>query len=124
MTYRRGVRFKREFALLSPEIKRIARATFALFSQNWRHPFLRAHKLEGFLWHGHQVFDLWGTDRYRVLSVIDHDVVVSFSIGRTASSPNSSGLLRAAEKSKRKRASSKAKASFNCDTFFGGCVIN
>jgi hypothetical protein len=29
------------------------------------------------------------TDRYRVLFVIDHDVIVSFSIGRTASSPNS-----------------------------------
>jgi hypothetical protein len=81
MTYRRSVRFKREFALLPIEIKRLARAKFALFSQNWRHPSLRAHKLEGLLWHGHQVFDLWVTDRYRLLFIIDHDVVVSFSIG-------------------------------------------
>jgi hypothetical protein len=63
MTYRRSVRFKREFALLPVEVKRAARAKFALFSQNWRHPSLHAHKLEG------------------VLFVIDHDVVVSFSIG-------------------------------------------
>jgi hypothetical protein len=81
MTYRRSVRFKREFALLPLEIKRLARAKFALFSQNWRHPSLRAQKLEGLLWHGHQVFDLWVTDRYRLLFIIDHDVVVSFSIG-------------------------------------------
>ena len=81
MTYRRSVRFKREFSLLPIEIKRAAHAKFALFSRNWRHPSLRAHKLEGLLWHGHQVFDLWVTDRYRVLFVIDHDVVVSFSIG-------------------------------------------
>ena len=81
MTYRRSVRFKREFALLPLEIKRLARAKFALFSRNWRHPSLHAHKLEGLLWHGHQVFDLWVTDRYRLLFIIDHDVVVSFSIG-------------------------------------------
>ena len=81
MTFRRSVRFKREFAAMPPEIKRVARAKFALFSQNWRHPSLHAHKLEGLLWHGHQVFDLWVTERYRVLFVIDHDVVVSFSIG-------------------------------------------
>ena len=39
------------------------------------------HKLEGVLWHGHQVFDLWVTEKYGVLFVIDRDVVVSFSIG-------------------------------------------
>ncbi len=27
------------------------------------------------------VFDLYVTDRYRVLFVIDHDVIVSYSIG-------------------------------------------
>jgi hypothetical protein len=81
MTYRRSVRFKREFAALPPEIKRVARAKFALFSQNWRHPSLHMHKLEGLLWHGHQVFDLWVTVRYRVLFIIDGDVIVSFSIG-------------------------------------------
>jgi hypothetical protein len=81
MKFRRAVRFKREFQLLPSEIKRIARAKFALFSRNWRHPSLRVHKLEGVLWHGHQVFDLWVTDRYRVLFIIDGDVVVSFSIG-------------------------------------------
>jgi hypothetical protein len=56
MNYRRTVGFKREFRNLPPEIKRIARAKFALFSTNWRHPSLRCHKLEGVLWHGHQVF--------------------------------------------------------------------
>ena len=81
MTYRRTVRFKHEFQLLPGDIKRIARAKFAFFSRDWRHPSLRVHKLEGLLWHGHQVFDLWVTDRYRVLFVIDHDVVVSFCIG-------------------------------------------
>ncbi len=81
MTFRRTVRFKREFQVLPHEIKRIARAKFALFSHNWRHGSLRVHKLEGILWHNHQVFDLWITDKYRVLFVIDHDVAVSFSIG-------------------------------------------
>jgi len=81
MTFRRTVRFKREFQLLPPEIKRAARSKFALFSRNWRHPSLRLHKLEGILWHGRPVFDLWVTDKCRVLFVIDHDVVVSFSIG-------------------------------------------
>ena len=47
-----------------------ARAKFALFSSNWRHPSAPRHKLEGVTWHGHQVFDLWVTDRYRVLFVI------------------------------------------------------
>jgi hypothetical protein len=28
-----------------------------------------------------QVFDLYVTDRYRVLFAIDHDVIVSYSIG-------------------------------------------
>jgi hypothetical protein len=81
MIFRRVVRFKREFKELPPEIQKIARAKFALFSANWRHPSLRCHKLEGVTWHGHQAFDLWVTDRYRVLFVIDHDVIVSFSIG-------------------------------------------
>ena len=81
MTYRRDRRFKREFRALPPEVKRAAVAKFALFTRNWRHPSLNLHKLEGVLWHGHQVFDLYVTDRYRVLFVIDHDVVVSFSIG-------------------------------------------
>jgi hypothetical protein len=52
-----------------------------LFSQNWHQPSLQVHKLEGVLWHGRPVFDLWVTDKYRALFVIDHDVVVSFSIG-------------------------------------------
>jgi hypothetical protein len=81
MTFRRTVGFKREFRALPSEVKKIARAKFNLFSANWRHPSLRCHKLEGVLWHGHQVFDLHLTDRYRVLFVIDHEVVVSFSIG-------------------------------------------
>jgi hypothetical protein len=59
----------------------MARAKFALFSGNWRHPLLNVHKLEGVLWHGHQVFDLYVTDKYRVLFVIDRRVIVSFSIG-------------------------------------------
>jgi hypothetical protein len=81
MTYRRTVGFKREFRSLPPEIRRSARVKFALFKANWRHPSLRCHKLEGVLWHDHQVFDLYVSDKYRVLFVIDHDVVVSFSIG-------------------------------------------
>jgi hypothetical protein len=81
MTYRRTVGFKREFRSLAPGLQRLARAKFRFFQANWRHPSLRVHKLEGVLWHGHQVFDLWVTDKYRVLFVIDHDVVVSFSIG-------------------------------------------
>ena len=81
MIFRRTVTFKREFRNLPPDIKRAARAKFALFSRNWRHPSLRYHKLEGVLWHGHQVFDLSVTDRYRVLFVIDHDVIVSFAVG-------------------------------------------
>jgi len=35
----------------------------------------------GVFWHGHQVFDLYVTEKYRVLFVIDRDIVVSFSIG-------------------------------------------
>jgi hypothetical protein len=79
--YRRTVGFKREFASLPREIQRIALAKFSLFSHNWRHPSLRVHKLEGTLWHGRQVFDLYLNDKYRVLFVLDHDVVVSFSVG-------------------------------------------
>jgi len=51
--YRRTVGFKREFRNLPPEIKRAARAKFALFSANWRHPSLHCHKLTGVFWHGH-----------------------------------------------------------------------
>jgi len=79
--YRRTVGFKREFRNLPPEIKRAARAKFSLFSTNWRHPSLHCHKLTGVFWHGHQVFDLYVTEKYRVLFVIDRDIVVSFSIG-------------------------------------------
>jgi hypothetical protein len=79
--FRRTVRFKKEFKLLPGEIQRIASAKFALFSANWRHPSLNVHKLEGVLWHGYQAFDLYVTDKYRVLFVIDRDVVVSYSIG-------------------------------------------
>ncbi len=81
MIFRRTVAFKRELHLLPPEVQRIARAKFRLFRDNWRHPSLNVHKLEGLLWHGHQVFDLYVTNRYRVLFVIDHGVIVSFSIG-------------------------------------------
>lgn len=81
MIFRRTIRFKKEFASLPGEIQRVALAKFALFSDNWRHPSLNVHKLEGILWHGHQVFDLYVTAKYRVLFVIDHDVIVSFSIG-------------------------------------------
>jgi hypothetical protein len=79
--FRRAARFKREFHALPLEIKKVAVAKFALFSRNWRHPSLNIHKLEGVTWHGHQAFDLYVTDRYRVLFVIDHDVIVSYSIG-------------------------------------------
>ncbi|HEY0548254.1 MAG TPA: hypothetical protein VGF13_01560 [Verrucomicrobiae bacterium] len=81
MTFRRTVRFKHEFKLLPADLKRVARAKFSLFSRNWRHPSLHVHKLDGVTWHGHQVFDLWVTEKYRVLFILDHDVVVSFSIG-------------------------------------------
>ena len=81
MIFRRTVRFKKEFTLLPAEIQRVARAKFALFSNNWHHPSLNVHKLEGALWHGHQVFDLYVTDKYRALFVVDRDVIVSFSIG-------------------------------------------
>jgi hypothetical protein len=81
MTFRRTVAFKRELRSLPPEVQRIAHAKYRLFRNNWRHPSLHVHKLEGLLWHGHQLFDLYVTDRYRVLFVIDHDVIVSFSIG-------------------------------------------
>ena len=81
MIYRRTVGFKREFSSLPPEIKRVAHAKFSMFRENWRHPSLHVHKLEGVLWHGHQVFDLYITGKYRVLFVLDHDVVVSFSVG-------------------------------------------
>jgi hypothetical protein len=79
--FRRTVRFKKEFKPLPGEIQRVARAKFAFFSRNWRHPSLNVHKLADVLWHGHQVFDLYITDKYRVLFVIDRDVIVSFSIG-------------------------------------------
>jgi hypothetical protein len=81
MIFRRTVGFKREFESLPPEVQRAARTKFALFRSNWRHPSLRCHKLEGVTWHKHPVFDIHVTDRYRVLFVIDHDVIVSFSIG-------------------------------------------
>ena len=81
MIFRRTVAFKRELHSLPAEIQRIAHAKYCLFRDNWRHPSLRCHKLDGVLWHGHQVFDLHLTDRYRVLFVIDHDVIVSYSIG-------------------------------------------
>ncbi len=81
MTFRRTVAFKRELRSLPSEVQRTAHAKFRFFRSNWRHPSLNVHKLEGLLWHGHQVFDLYVTDRYRVLFVIDHDVIVSFSIG-------------------------------------------
>ena len=81
MIFRRTVGFKREFKNLPPEIQKLARDKFAFFRCNWRHPPLRCHKLEGVTWHKHQVFDLRVTDPYRVLFVIDHDVIVSFSIG-------------------------------------------
>ena len=81
MTFRRTVGFKGEFLSLPPELQRVARSKFSLFRNNWRHPSLNVHKLEGRTWHGHQVFDLYVADKYRVLFVIDHDVIVSFSIG-------------------------------------------
>ena len=81
MIFRRTVGFKREFSSLPLEIQRVARSKFFLFTTNWRHPSLNVHKLEGRTWHGHQVFDLYVTDKYRVLFVIDRDVMVSFSIG-------------------------------------------
>ena len=81
MIFRRTVGFKREFKSLPPEVQKLAREKFAFFRSNWRHPSLRSHKLEGVAWHKHQVFDLYVNDRYRVLFVIDHDVIVSFSIG-------------------------------------------
>jgi hypothetical protein len=81
MRFRRTVGFKSEFRSLSHEIQRAASAKFSLFKNNWRHPSLNIHKLEGRTWHGHQVFDLYVTNKYRVLFVIDHDVIVSFSIG-------------------------------------------
>jgi hypothetical protein len=81
MKHRRTVDFKREFKFLPPKIRRVASTKFSLFRNNWRHPSLNVHKLEGRTWHSHQVFDLYVTDKYRVLFVIDHDVIVSFSIG-------------------------------------------
>ncbi|MBI3417248.1 MAG: hypothetical protein HY043_18310 [Verrucomicrobia bacterium] len=81
MTFRRTVRFKQEFKLLPAELRQTVRAKFQLFSRNWRHPSLHLHKLEGMLWRGQQVFDLWVTEKYRVLFVIDRDVVGSVSIG-------------------------------------------
>jgi hypothetical protein len=81
MTFRRTVAFKRELRSLTAEVQRIAHAKYRLFHNNWRHPSLNVHKLEGVLWHGHQVFDLHVTDRHRVLFVIDHDVIVSYAIG-------------------------------------------
>ena len=81
MTYRRTVRFKHELQQLPLEVQHIARAKFALFCRDWQHPSLKVHKLHGALWHGHQVFDLYVTHRYRVLFVIDHEVVVAVSIG-------------------------------------------
>jgi hypothetical protein len=81
MIYRRTVGFKRELRSLPRDLQRIAREKFFLFRDNWRHPSLNVHKLEGALWHGHPVFALYVTDRYRVLFVIDHDVIVAVSIG-------------------------------------------
>jgi len=81
MIFRRTVAFKYELRSLPLEVQRTARAKFRLFRNNWRHPSLNVHKLEGLLWHGHQVFDLYVTGRHRVLFVIDHDVIVSYSIG-------------------------------------------
>ena len=81
MKLRRTVGFKREFQSLLLEIQRAAYAKFLIFRNNWRHPSLNVHKLEGKTWHDHQVFDLYVTHKYRVLFAIDHDVIVSFSIG-------------------------------------------
>ena len=81
MIFRRTAGFKRELRSLPPQVQRTAHAKYRLFRTNWRHPSLQMHKLEGVLWHGHQVFDLWVTEKYRVLLVIDHEVVVSFSVG-------------------------------------------
>ncbi len=81
MIFRRTVRFKKEFQLLPKEIQRAAETKFLMFSNNWRHPSLNVHKLEGLLWHGHQGFDLYVTNKYRVLFILDRDVVVSYSIG-------------------------------------------
>ena len=81
MIYRRTVGFKREFRNLPRDIKRAAHTKFTLFSTNWWHPSLRCHKLTDVSWHGHQVFDLYVTEKYRVLFVIDRDIIVSFSIG-------------------------------------------
>lgn len=81
MKLRRTVGFKQEFQSLPLEIQRVAHAKFLTFRNNWRHPSLNVHKLEGRTWHGHQVFDLYVTGKYRVLFAIDHDVIVSFSIG-------------------------------------------
>jgi hypothetical protein len=79
--YRRTVGLRKAFRSLPPEITRAARVRFALFSANWRHPSLCCHKLTAVFWHGHQVFDLYVTEKYRILFVIDRDIVVSFSIG-------------------------------------------
>ena len=81
MTYLRTASFKREFSRLPADVKRAAVNKFDLFTMNWRHPSLKIHKVVGALWHGRQVFDLSVTDKYRVLFIIDGDVVVSFSIG-------------------------------------------
>jgi len=81
MKLRRTVGFKQEFQSLPLEIQRVAYAKFLIFRNNWRHPSLNVHKFEGRTWHDHQVFDLYVTGKYRVLFAIDHDVIVSFSIG-------------------------------------------
>ena len=81
MKLRRTVGFKQEFQSLPLEIQRVAYAKFLVFRNNWRHPSLNVHKLEGRTWHDHQVFDLYVTGKYRVLFAIDHDGIVSFSIG-------------------------------------------
>ena len=81
MIFRRTVGFKREFSSLPLEIQRVARSKFFLFTTNWRHPSLNVHKLEGRTWHGHQVFDLYVTDKYRVLFVIEHGAQITGWIG-------------------------------------------
>jgi len=81
MTYLRTVGFKREFSRLPADVKERALNKFDLFTMDWKHPSLNIHKVEGASWHGRQVFELYVTQKYRVLFIVDEDVVVSFSIG-------------------------------------------
>jgi len=71
----------------------IFREKFALFSANWRHPSLHCHKLTGVFWHGHQVFDLYVTEKYRVLFVTDHESLITVRSLALFLIPNSSFLL-------------------------------